>query len=176
MNGAGRSRVIGSLDWLEARWDKLQLLGLGVSWLRGLIVTPMSPLMAVIFTMGCLVLAVTFRQIINPFLDNAADELVSWVIHIIRLGHYYAWPILLETLPPLLHLLAETAPTWPPVWNQTTFALKIYGRVCFVRVKPQIHAIQLWQKTKQNRTRVGSRYSIAKVPYRLYPVSCILLE
>lgn len=176
MTESRRRKLLRTLDWIDNRWPNLQAGVLFFGWLRGLIITPMTLPLAVVFTLGCLALAVIFPRFVNPFLDTVAEECVTVVVNVIRFNVYVLWPFILEYLSPLILVLAEQRFSWPLLWSQA----KVDMLACYDLCPGQAHGVgkaqQLGQCKCERLASAGSRNSISKVPYRLYPLSCILLE
>ena len=78
--------------------------------------------------------------------------------------------------PPIFAFIAENLDAWPVLWGEAKTVV-VYTQTSLLLEVVHVQKPQLqWHSSPRRRVSVGTRYSVVKVPYRLYPISCILLE
>lgn len=174
---ARRKQLVHLFDWYETNYPRLQRGALFSGWLWQIIVTPMSLPLAIIFTIACLALAFIFPHFVNPLLDSVVEECVSAIVNALYFGGYVLWPLMLEYLPLILVILVERPLFVCPIfWAQVKLDIAISCDLCLSQVCGMEQAQQRGRQVTFRSLPGIRQYSIAKVPYRLYPLSCILLE
>ena len=165
------------LETLSQSWPMLRIVALLFSWLHTIATTPLSVVMLVMFTVGCIALGFVFPRYIDPFLDNAMEGSIGFFVHLIQLGNTVIWPFILMYAPPIFAFLSENTHTFSVLWSQVKVAGN-YGHALSLSETydklPQQKRLR--RKIHNHRVSAGSRYSISSVPYRLHPISCTLLE